>query len=30
MDLYNNGRYEFELIDVSGEVLDFGSENCRA
>jgi len=30
MDLYNNGRYEFELIDVSGEVLDSGSENCRA
>jgi hypothetical protein len=29
MDLYRNGKYEFELIDVSGEVLDSGSETCR-
>lgn len=30
MDLYRNGRYEFELIDVSGEVLDSGSGTCEA
>ncbi|MGH2774828.1 MAG: metallophosphoesterase family protein [Actinomycetota bacterium] len=30
MDLYRNGRYEFELIDVSGEVLDSGSGACEA
>lgn len=29
MDLYRNGKYEFELIDVSGEVLDSGSDTCR-
>ncbi|MPZ90027.1 MAG: hypothetical protein GEU68_00095 [Actinobacteria bacterium] len=30
MDLFRNGRYEFELIDVSGEVLDSGSGTCEA
>lgn len=30
MDLFRNGRYEFELIDVSGEVLDSGSGTCDA
>ncbi len=29
MDLYRKGRYEFELIDVSGEVLDSGSGTCE-
>ena len=30
IDLYRNGRYDFELIDVSGEVLDSGSGTCDA
>jgi hypothetical protein len=30
IDLYDDGRYTFELVDVNGDVLDAGGERAKS